>query len=329
LAGELRQGALAGIMADASAATARVPEAEVRRAAMYSGNLGEVARVALLERSGGLGRFQLELFSPVSPMLAQTAADVAEALAGLEGEVAFEWKMDGVRIQAHKLRSEVRLYTRGLNEVTGAAPEIVELVREFPAEALILDGEAIAFDSSGRPHPFQATMRRFGRRLDVEAVRAALPLRAFFFDCLRLEAQTLADRPSRERFEALARAVPEGSRIRQLITSSEPAARAGSRSSARTPPTSSCWPPSGGTAAAAASSRTCTSVPSTRRPASTSCSARPSRASPTRCSTGRPGSFSRARCGAIRGRCTSGPSWSSRSPSATCRRAPATPGGSR
>ena len=226
LAGELRQGALAGIMVDAIAATARVPEAEVRRAAMYSGNLGEVARVALLEGSGGLGRFQLELFSPVSPMLAQTAADVAEALAGLEGEVAFEWKMDGARIQAHKLRSEVRLYTRGLNEVTGAAPEIVELVREFPAEALILDGEAIAFDSSGRPHPFQTTMRRFGRRLDVEAVRAALPLRAFFFDCLRLEAQSIADRASRERFEALARAVPEGSRIRQLITSSEPAARA-------------------------------------------------------------------------------------------------------
>src|SRR5207237_9660157 len=124
-------------------------------------------RVALLEGSGGLGRFQLELFSPVSPMLAQTAADVAEALAGLEGEVAFEWKMDGVRIQAHKLRSEVRLHTRGLNEVPGTAPETLELVREFPAEALILDGEAIAFDSSGRPDPFRTTMRLFGRVLAV------------------------------------------------------------------------------------------------------------------------------------------------------------------
>src|SRR5205807_7802179 len=90
----------------------------------------------------------------------------------------------------------------------------------------ILDGEAIAFNSSGRPHPFQATMRRFGRRLDVEAVRAALPLRAFFFDCLSLEVQSIADRASRERFEALARAVPQGTRMPQLITSSEPAARA-------------------------------------------------------------------------------------------------------
>lgn len=226
LAGELRQGALTGVMADAIAAAARVPDAVVRRAAMYSRNLGAVARVALLEGSEGLGRFQLELFSPVSPMLAQTAADVAEALGELEGEVAFEWKMDGARIQAHKQGSDVRLYTRGLNEVTAAAPEIVELVREFPARALILDGEAIAFDSSGRPHPFQSTMRRFGRRLNVEAVRAALPLRAFFFDCLRLDAESIADRPGRERFEALARAVPESSRMPQLITSSESAARA-------------------------------------------------------------------------------------------------------
>jgi DNA ligase 1 len=226
LAGELRQGALTGVMVDAIAAAAAVPDAVVRRAAMYSRNLGAVARVALLEGSEGLGRFQLELFSPVSPMLAQTAADVAEALAELHGEAAFEWKMDGARIQAHKHGSEVRLYTRGLNEVTAAAPEIVQLVREFPAQALILDGEAIAFDPSGRPHAFQTTMRRFGRRLNVEAVRAALPLRAFFFDCLRLEAQSIADRPGRERFEALARAVPESSRMPQLITSAESAARA-------------------------------------------------------------------------------------------------------
>src|SRR5881398_3912053 len=154
-------------------------------------------------------------------MLAQTAADVAEALAGLGGEVAFEWKMDGARIQAHKLRSEVRLYTRGLNEVTGAAPEIVELVREFPAEALILDGEAIAFDSSGRPHPFQTTMRRFGRKLNVEQLRVELPIKAFFFDCLRLDALSIADRPARERFQALGEAVPPALQIPRLVTSSE------------------------------------------------------------------------------------------------------------
>jgi DNA ligase-1 len=227
LVGELRQGALGGVMLEAIAAAAGVAESEVRAAAMYSRNLGAVARAALLEGSAGLGKFQLELFSPVSPMLAQSASDVAEALRELPGgEVAFEWKMDGARIQAHKLGGEVRLYTRSLNEVTVAVPEIVERVRGFPAEALILDGEAIALDAVGRPHPFQITMRRFGRRLNVEAARGTLPVKAFFFDCLRIEAQSVADRPGRERFEALERAVPEESRMPRLVTSSEGAARA-------------------------------------------------------------------------------------------------------
>ncbi|HEV8017760.1 MAG TPA: ATP-dependent DNA ligase [Steroidobacteraceae bacterium] len=224
--GELRQGALAGIMVDAIAAAAGVPTALVRRGAMYSGNLGAVARAALLEGAAGLARFQLELFSPVSPMLAQTAADVAEALQELGGEAAFEWKMDGARIQAHKRDDEIRLYTRGLNEVTGAVPEIVDLVRTFPARALILDGETIAVDAAGRPHPFQITMRRFGRRRNVAAMRAGLPVQAFFFDCLRIEAETIADRPTSERYRALAAAVPDPVRIPRLVTSSEEAARA-------------------------------------------------------------------------------------------------------
>ena len=229
LVGELRQGALAGVMIDAIAAAARVPVALVRHAAMYSGSLGAVARAALLEGADGLARFQLELFSPVSPMLAQTAADVAEALRELAdpaGEVAFEWKLDGARIQAHKRDDEVRLYTRGLNEVTSVVPEIVDLVRGFPARTLILDGEAIAVDAAGRPHPFQITMRRFGRKRNVEAVRAGLPIRAFFFDCLRIDAESIADRPTAERHQAFAAAVPEAARSARLVTSSEHAARA-------------------------------------------------------------------------------------------------------
>ena len=112
LVGELRQGALAGVMVDAIAAAAELPPAQVRRAAMYSKSLGAVARAALLEGADALGRFQLELFSPVAPMLAQTAADVAEALKELGGEAAFEWKMDGARIQVHKGADDVRIYTR-------------------------------------------------------------------------------------------------------------------------------------------------------------------------------------------------------------------------
>jgi DNA ligase-1 len=220
LPGELRQGALGAVMVEAIAAAAEVPLGQMRRAVMYSKNLGEVARVALLEGAAALGRFQLELFAPVSPMLAQTAADVEEALRAMPGEVAFEWKMDGARIQVHKQAAEVRIYTRALNDVTAAVPEIAEVVRGLSASALILDGEAITVDAAGRPHPFQITMRRFGRRLNVEAARAGLPIRAFFFDCLRLEEQSIADRPARERFAALATSLPSPLRVPRLITAS-------------------------------------------------------------------------------------------------------------
>jgi DNA ligase 1 len=226
LIGELRQGALAGVMIDGIAAAAELPVAEVRRAAMYAKNLGKVAQAALRGGTAALAGFQLELFSPVSPMLAQTAADVGEALKEIHGEAAFEWKMDGARIQVHKLGDEVRIYTRGLNEISAAMPEIVELAQTFPERALVLDGEAIAFDSSGRPHPFQVTMKRFGRKLHVEASRTALPIQAFFFDCLKVGDESIANRPTQERFEALARAVPAPLLVPRLITSSEPQARA-------------------------------------------------------------------------------------------------------
>ena len=226
IVGELRQGALAGMMHEAIAVAAEVPVAQVRRAAMYSKSLGAVARVAMLEGAELQSRFQLELFKPASPMLAQTAADVAEALRELRGEAAFEWKMDGARIQVHKVSDEVRIYTRSLNEVTGAVPEIVEAVRTLGARRLVLDGEAIAFDSSERPHPFQITMRRFGRKLNVESLRAELPIRAFFFDCLHFDGRSIADRPTRERFQALAAAVPAPLRVPRLVTSAEPEASA-------------------------------------------------------------------------------------------------------
>ena len=224
--GELRQGALGGVMIDAIAAAADLPAALVRHAAMYSKSLGAVASAALCEGPAALARFQLELFSPVSPMLAQTATDVGEALEDLHGEIAFEWKMDGARIQIHKLGNEVRIYTRNLNEVTAAIPEIVEAVRKFRDHTLVLDGEAIAFGPAGRPQPFQITMRRFGRKLDVEKLRAELPIQAFFFDCLRCGQESIADRPTRDRFQTLAGAVPGAVLIPRLVTASEESARA-------------------------------------------------------------------------------------------------------
>lgn len=225
LVGELRQGALEGVMVDAIAAAAAVPIEQIRRAAMYAKNIGAVARVALTEGAASLAQFQLEPLSPIAPMLAQTAADVGEALAQFGGEVAFEWKMDGARIQLHKAGDSVRIYTRSSNEITAAVPEIVETVQGLPAREMILDGEAIAFTAGGRPHPFQVTMRRFGRKLDVEKLRSELPMRAFFFDCLHFAGESLTARPARERFAALERAVPPELIIPRLIADSATAAQ--------------------------------------------------------------------------------------------------------
>src|SRR5947207_2123412 len=209
-----------------------LPPDEIETAAHYlSGEIPQ-GRIGIgystLQAAAASGAASAETLSlaEVDPMLAQTAADVGEALTGLQGEVAFEWKMDGARIQVHKGADEVRIYTRALNDVTGALPEIVAVARTLPGRTLVLDGEAIAFDASGRPHPFQITMRRFGRKLNVEQLRAELPIKAFFFDCLRLDALSIADRPARERFQALGEAVPAALQIPRLVTSSEAAARA-------------------------------------------------------------------------------------------------------
>ena len=220
LLGELRQGAVEGLMVEAVAKAAEIPLDEVRRALMVSGDLGTVARAALTEGRPALARMAVQLFRPLKPMLAQTAESVSEALERL-GEAAFEYKLDGARIQLHKRESEVRIYTRSLNDVTCAAPEIVEAARGLPASSLILDGEAIGFQQDGRPQPFQITMRRFGRKLDVPRLRQEIPLRAFFFDCLYLDGSPIIDHPGSQRFAALTQAVPEPLLIRRRVSRDE------------------------------------------------------------------------------------------------------------
>jgi DNA ligase-1 len=221
LVGELRQGALEAVLVDAVAKASGVPADAVRRARMFAGSLGPVARAALTEGAAGLARFRLELFRPLQPMLAQTAEDVAAAFASLGDErAAFEWKLDGARVQAHREGDLVRVFTRRLHEVTDAVPEVVEIVRALPVRACVLDGEAIALRADGAPQPFQETMRRFGRRLGVEALRRELPLRAFFFDCLHLDGDDLAARAAGERWQALAERVPASARVPRLVTAS-------------------------------------------------------------------------------------------------------------
>jgi DNA ligase 1 len=226
IVGELRQGALAGLMVDAIAEAAALPAQEVRRASMYADGVGVLARIAMTDGLEGLQRFRIEVLSPIAPMLAQTAVDVADALTQLGGEAAFEWKVDGARVQVHKAGDVVRVYTRNLNEVTDAVPEVVEVVRAIPAREIVLDGETIALDAVGRPLPFQITMRRFGRRLDVAALRKGLPLHVYFFDCLQLDGESLADRPARERFAAMDRVLPAANRVPRIVATDQPTAQA-------------------------------------------------------------------------------------------------------
>jgi DNA ligase-1 len=192
---------------------------------MLAGDLSSVARAALTEGAAGLARFAVRLFRPIQPMLAQTATGVPDALERL-GEAAFEWKLDGARVQAHKSGDEVRVYSRLLNDVTLAVPEVVEAAARLPWRDAILDGEAIALGADHRPLPFQMTMRRFGRKLDVAGLRGELPLSPFFFDVLYADGTSLVDEPYAARHAALARHVPERQRPPQLRTADGAAAQA-------------------------------------------------------------------------------------------------------
>ena len=218
--GEVRQGALEGVMTEAVAKAANLPADRVRRAAMFAGDLGAVAEVVLAEGEAGLAHWSLQLFRPVQPMLADSAPNVGEALKEFGDGVAaaLEWKLDGARIQVHKLGDRVAVYTRSLNDVTRAVPEVTEAVRAFPAEDLILDGEVIALDAAERPLPFQVTMRRFGRRLDVDALRGQLPVAPFFFDILRLDGEDLLDQQLHQRLTRLDAIVPASMRVPRTVT---------------------------------------------------------------------------------------------------------------
>jgi DNA ligase 1 len=227
IAGELRQGALEGVLVEAVARAFAVEAGAVRRAVMLAGGVQPVA-LALAAGGGAaaLAAFELRLFQPVQPMLADTAEDVEAALARLEDEASFEYKLDGARVQVHKDGDRVEVYSRQLNRVTAAVPEVVEAVAAMPARRLVLDGEAIAYAPGGRPLPFQVTMRRFGRRLDVARLRAELPLGVHFFDVLRVDDDTLIDRPLRERWAALGEAAAGDRLVPRIITGDRAAAEA-------------------------------------------------------------------------------------------------------
>ncbi|HEV8297688.1 MAG TPA: ATP-dependent DNA ligase [Acidimicrobiales bacterium] len=203
--GELRHGALDGVVADAVARAFDVPVALVRRAWMFLGDLAETGVVARAGGADALRAVGLQLMRPIQPMLASTAPDVSTAVSGFV-MAAVEWKLDGIRIQVHKLDDDVRVFTRNLNDVTARVPEVVEVVRGFDAAQLVLDGEAMIWEDGGTPVAFQDTMSRVGREDDTTWEHS---LRPYFFDCLHRNGVDMLDLPLRERAGALHEVVGE------------------------------------------------------------------------------------------------------------------------
>jgi DNA ligase-1 len=234
LGGELRQGALVGVMADAVAKAAAIAAPTVRRAAMLGGDLPAVAASALTAGEAALEQFTLRVGQPVGPMLAQTATGVRDALERLGGTAVFEAKLDGARVQIHRAGDAVSIYTRSLDDVTERLPEVVEATLALPVTDLIADAEAIALRADGRPNRFQVTASRFGRgagrggrdrSVDIAAARASQPLSVFVFDLLHLDGEDLLDQPTSERVAALDAIVPKAHRVDRLITDDADAAQ--------------------------------------------------------------------------------------------------------
>ncbi|HEY7401421.1 MAG TPA: ATP-dependent DNA ligase [Actinomycetota bacterium] len=222
LTGGIRQGALESIMVDAVARAANAPVAKVRRAAMVAGDLGAVAASVLGGGENALEEFRLQVLTPLQPMLAQSANDVREAMERIR-PASVEWKLDGARIQVHRMDDEVRLFTRNLADVSARAPEILEAVRRLSIRSGIFDAEAIALRSDGRPYPFATSMSRFGSRsrADLAELREEVPLSWFAFDVLHLDGEDLIDLPLRERIAAIERHLPENARVPRIVTADD------------------------------------------------------------------------------------------------------------
>jgi len=217
--GEMRTGFHEGLMEQAVSEAFHIPLEIVQRASMVLGDIGAVAAIAKIEGEDGLLKVGFEVFRPVKLMLAQMAGDVAEAIREHGGKTAFEYKLDGARVQIHKEGEKVRIYSRRLSDVTESLPEVVELVKgNVRADNAILEGEVIAVDGEGHPLPFQHLMRRFKRVHGVEDLASAIPVKLYLFDILYLNGQSLISLPYVERRRILAENAGEIPLTKQIIT---------------------------------------------------------------------------------------------------------------
>jgi DNA ligase-1 len=223
LAGELGQGALAGVMTEAIAAAAGVPAAAVRRAFQVGGSLARAAAAALgqagdpARAEAALAAVLLQVGQPVRPMLAAAAPTIEAALEKIS-PAAVEWKIDGIRIQVHRDGDQIRVFTRTLDDITARVPEIAAAARSLAATTAVLDGEAVALRPDGRPQPFQVTSARTASQADVSRQAELTPLTPFLFDVLHLDGADLLDVPASERFTRLTAIAPPGMVIPRIVT---------------------------------------------------------------------------------------------------------------
>ncbi|GAA2516346.1 ATP-dependent DNA ligase [Winogradskya humida] len=248
--GELRQGAQAGLLADAIARAAEVPVTAVRRALLLSGDLKKVAVAALVGGAPALSGISLQVGTPLTPMLAASAPDVGAALLSTGAPATADVKLDGIRIQVHRSGDEIAVFTRSLDDITSRLPGVVAEVRALPVSEIVLDGEAMALDANGRPRPFQETSSRAATRGPAGKKNGGAPagnkgsgapagekgggapvgsgeLRPYFFDLLHLDGTDLLDEPGRVRWAVLSEALPAELIVgRRTVETEEQAAEA-------------------------------------------------------------------------------------------------------
>jgi DNA ligase-1 len=219
LIGEMRTGFYEGMMELAVSEAFQIPLDVVQRASMLAGDIAEVAAIAKVRGKEGVLNIQFQLFRPIKPMMAQMASDVSETLREYKGKSALEYKLDGARIQIHKLGDKVKVYSRRLTDVTDSLPEVVQLIRnQVKVREVILEGEVIAVGEDGSPMLFQHLMRRFRRVHDVEEMTKQIPIQLYLFDLLYLDGQSLITNPYLERRKKLKEICGNISLTKQVIT---------------------------------------------------------------------------------------------------------------
>jgi DNA ligase-1 len=222
LIGEMRTGFHEGLMELAVSRAFDVPHELVRKSNMITGEIGKVAEIAKIRGKEGVSKLQLQIFQPIKPMLAQTAEDVEEALKQHGGKTAFEYKLDGARVQIHISKGKVRIFSRRLTDVTESFPEIIQLARtQIEADEAILEGEIIAVGEGGNPVPFQHLMRRFRRVRDIEAIVEKIPVQLQLFDLIYLDGRSLIDDSYVERRKKLKKTAGDIPLVKQKITDSK------------------------------------------------------------------------------------------------------------